>query len=190
MVNDDFDNKPVLSVFGMGYVGVVSSVSFANLGHKVIGVDVNEEKLKQLTNGKPPLYEPGLIKRLNSAIKNEKIHFNSDGHKAVLQSTISIIAVGTPSDANGGLNLDYVISVASEIGSYLMEINRYHLIVLRSTVLPGSCKERIIPAIEKASGKKYGKDFGFIFNPEFLREGSAFEDFENSPLTVAGGEFD
>ena len=190
MVNDDFDNKPVLSVFGMGYVGIVSSVSFANLGYKVIGVDVNEEKLKQLTNGKPPLYEPGLVKRLNSAIKNEKIHFNSDGHKAVLQSTISIIAVGTPSDANGGLNLDYVISVASEIGSYLMDINRYHLIVLRSTVLPGSCKERIIPVIEKASGKKYGKDFGFIFNPEFLREGSAFEDFENSPLTVAGGEFD
>lgn len=176
-----------ISIFGLGYVGCVSLGCLAKNGHKVIGVDVSQSKVDQINSGIATIVE----KDIDAIIKEQRdlgnIKATTDSKEAVLDSEISIICVGTPSTEKGHLNLEYIFSVARNIGQTLKEKNGYHVIAIRSTIMPGTC-EKISRIIEEVSGKKHGIDFDVVDNPEFLREGSAVDDYFNPPLTLIGGE--
>ena len=174
-----------ISIFGLGYVGTVSAVCLANSGHKVIGVDTNKFKVDSINEGKSPIVEPSVDELLHRALNQGSLGATSDVTKAVLDSDISLLCVGTPSNPNGSLNLDQVMRVVEEIGNVLAWKPHYHGIVIRSTVLPGTA-ERATTIVEQVSGKKNLKDFGIASNPEFLREGTSVIDFENPPYTVVG----
>lgn len=178
--------KATLSIFGLGYVGSVCSACFATRGHNVIGVDTNKAKVQNINDGISPIIEHSLGDIIKKEVTTGRLRAISEVQKAVKQSDISLISVGTPSRANGSLDLKYVSRVSEQIGEALFHKDAYHLVVLRSTVLPGTTENVVIPLLEKASGKKVGKDFGVAYNPEFLREGSAIYDFENPPKTVIG----
>jgi len=175
-----------ISIFGLGYVGAVSVACFADLGNEVIGVDVNPLKVDMINQGRSPIIEAGLGELIEKGITNGTIKATTDATLAVEESELSFICVGTPSNANGSLDLRYVKRVCEEIGASIKEKNSYHLIILRSTVLPGTTEEIVIPILEKYSNKKCGDDFGVCFNPEFLREGSSIKDFFNPPFTIIG----
>lgn len=177
-----------ISVFGLGYVGAVSLACLADNGHKVLGVDVNPTKVNIINEGRSPIIEHGLDELLCKGVESGAIRATSDSRAAIHETDISIICVGTPSNTNGSLDLRYVERVALEIGEALATKDGYHTVVLRSTVLPGTTEEVLIPALEKTSGKKSGVDFGVCFNPEFLREGSSIKDFYNPPFTVIGAD--
>jgi len=176
-----------ISIFGLGYVGCVSLGCLAQNGHHVVGVDVVKNKVKLINEGKPTIVE----KNIDAIIRNQynlgRIEATSNYKDAIISTEISIICVGTPSSNTGHLNLEYVYKVAKEIGIALKEKNRFHVVIIRSTVFPGTNYE-IGEIIEKASGKKRNKDFGVVSNPEFLREGSAVEDYFNPPITVIGSD--
>jgi len=178
--------KTTLSIFGLGYVGSVCSACFANRGHNVIGIDTNKKKVRNINNGISPIIEDSLGDIIQKEVTTGRLHAISDVQQAVKQSDISLISVGTPSRSNGSLDLTYVCRVSEQIGEALCHKDAYHMVVVRSTVLPGTTENVVIPLLEKASGKKAGRDFGVAFNPEFLREGSAIRDFENPPKTVIG----
>jgi GDP-mannose 6-dehydrogenase len=175
-----------ISVFGLGYVGSVLVAYFADKGHNVLGVDINPIKIGLINKGLPPVIEQGLKPLIARAVKSGKLKATLDAKAAVLTSKISFICVGTPSLANGHLNLVYVKKVMREIGTALRRKKAYHTIILRSTVLPYSTERILIPILEKYSGKKCGKGFGIVFNPEFLREGTGLYDFHNPAYTVIG----
>jgi GDP-mannose 6-dehydrogenase len=175
-----------VSVFGLGYVGSVSAAMLASDGHDVIGVDLNPDKVSAINAGASPIVEPGLADTLKDVVSAGRLRATSDTTDAVRNSDISLICVGTPSRRNGSLDLSYVERVAADIGSVLRDKDDYHVVVVRSTVLPGSTHGIVIPALERASGKTYGNDFGVSMNPEFLREGSAIKDFRHPPLTLIG----
>lgn len=175
-----------ISIFGLGYVGAVSAVCFANRGIKVIGVDPNREKVGLINSGESPIIEAQLSELLAVALEKRHLEATTDARAAVLNTDISMICVGTPSQLNGSLDLRYVRAVCEEIGSVLAEIDREHIVVIRSTMLPGSMKETVIPTLEQFSGKVAGKDFGVCINPEFLRESTAVYDFNHPPKTVIG----
>lgn len=177
-----------ISIFGLGYVGSISAACFAGNGHQVIGVDVNLTKVEMINRGQSPIIEEGLTALLRKSVDGGRIRATTDAAQAVQDSEISIICVGTPSNPNGSLNLSYVQRVCADIGQALASKDSYHVVVARSTMLPGSTEEVVIPALEQASGKKAGRDFGVCFNPEFMREGSSVEDFYNPPFTVIGGD--
>tara|TARA_Y100000590_G_scaffold413890_1_gene510221 strand:- start:139 stop:1461 length:1323 start_codon:yes stop_codon:yes gene_type:complete len=179
-------NNISISVFGLGYVGAVCSACFSNKGYKVIGVDINVEKVKNINDGISPIIESKLDEIIKNNVETGNLVATSDIKYAINNTDISIISVGTPSRLDGSLDLDYVKKVSIEIGKALKNKKAYHLIILRSTVLPGTTKDVVIPAIGNASGKKNNVDFGVAFNPEFLREGSAVNDFYNPPKTVVG----
>jgi len=175
-----------LSIFGLGYVGSVSVACLADNGHEVIGVDVNPTKVTMIREGHSPIIESGLDELLKKGVSAGKIRATSDASQAVMESDVSIICVGTPSLANGSLNLAYVKRVCEDIGEALANKPGYHVIIARSTMLPGSTENMVIPTLERTSGKKAGSDFGVCFNPEFLREGSSIEDFFDPPYTIVG----
>lgn len=175
-----------ISVFGMGYVGCVSAACFADQGHDVIGVDINESKIEFINSGKSPVIEEGMDELIAGVVGNGKLIATMDTKKAINDSEITFITVGTPSKENGDLDLTYVERVAAKIGSLLANKDGFHIIVLRSTVLPGTTEDFLIPILEQNSGKKVYVDFDVYYNPEFLREGSSIEDFYNPPLTVVG----
>jgi GDP-mannose 6-dehydrogenase len=175
-----------VSVFGLGYVGTVSAASLAADGHTVIGVDVNPDKVAAVNAGHSPIVEPGLDDVLAAGVANGHQRATTDAAEAVQASEASLLCVGTPSRRNGSLDLTYLERVAEEIGRTLRHVSHYHVIVVRSTVLPGTTHEMIIPALERESGKKYGEGFGVSVNPEFLREGTALKDFRKPPLTLVG----
>jgi GDP-mannose 6-dehydrogenase len=175
-----------ISIFGLGYVGSVSAACFAHLGHKVIGVDVSKPKVQMLADGKSPIIEARMGELLAEAHLAGRLSATTDAADAVGQSDVTFICVGTPSLKNGKLNLCHVEHVASEIGAALKSKNSFHVIVLRSTVLPGTTDSLLIPILEQASGKVAGKDFAVCYNPEFMREGSAVADFEQPPYTIMG----
>jgi GDP-mannose 6-dehydrogenase len=175
-----------ISVFGLGYVGAVSVACFADRGNEVIGVDVNPVKVDMISQGRSPIIEAGLEELIQKGVTKGKIKATTDAQEAVLESEISFICVGTPSNSNGSLDLKYVKRVCEEIGTFIKKKSAYHLIVLRSTVLPGSTDEIVIPILEQFSKKKCGIGFGVCFNPEFLREGSSIKDFFNPPFTIIG----
>lgn len=174
-----------ISIFGLGYVGTISAVCLANAGHRVIGVDVDTEKVDRIRSGLPPVQEKGLPSLLKEVVERGDLQVTTDAKKAVLDTQISLIAVGTPSSADGTVDLSAINKITKEIATALAEKNTYHLIVVRSTVPPGT-SGKLIAVIEQRSNKKAGLDFGICMNPEFLREGSALADFYSPPYTVIG----
>jgi GDP-mannose 6-dehydrogenase len=175
-----------VSVFGLGYVGSVSAASFAADGHEVVGVDVNPDKVAAVNAGRSPIVEPGLDELLGRAVAAGRLRATSDTLDAIQATEVSLLCVGTPSRKNGSLDLTYLERVSEQIGAALRDHARYHVVVVRSTVLPGTTHEVVIPALERHSGKKYGEGFGVSVNPEFLREGTALKDFRKPPLTLVG----
>lgn len=175
-----------ISVFGMGYVGCVSAACLADEGHDVIGVDINQEKIDHINAGKSPIIEEGMDDLMARVTQKKKLIATFDAKKAVMNSEITMITVGTPSKDNGDLDLTYVERVAAKIGNLLANKDSFHIIVLRSTVLPGTTENILIPILEESSGKKNYVDFDVYFNPEFLREGTSIKDFHSPPFTVIG----
>jgi len=178
-----------IAVFGLGYVGCVSAACFARDGHHVIGVDINPEKIESIREGKSPIIEPGLENLIRQGVNAGRIEVMDNAAYAINRADVAMICVGTPSQPNGSLDLTYVERVCQDIGQTLADKASYTVIVVRSTMLPGSAQERIIPILESTSGKRAGEDFGFCTNPEFLREGSAINDFDHPPYTIIG-QFD
>ena len=178
-----------ISIFGLGYVGSVSAACLAQDGHSTIGVDVNPQKMALLAAGRAPVLETGLDDLVGETVRSGRLRVCPDGQAAVLDSDVSLICVGTPSNGNGSLNLRHVENVCSEIGKALAAKHGYHVVVVRSTVLPGTVQERLIPLLEDRSGKRAGMHFGVCMNPEFLREGSAIRDYYH-PSQIVIGEFD
>jgi GDP-mannose 6-dehydrogenase len=175
-----------ISVFGLGYVGAVTAACFAQRGHHVIGVDTREEKVTLINQGRSPIVENGIDELIGEQVRARRLAASTDSQDAVLRSDLSIVCVGTPSMPDGNINTHHVEVVSREIGTALTDKSGYHVVVLRSTVLPGITRQKIVPILEAASGKTAGKDFGVCFNPEFLREASAIDDFNNPPKTIIG----
>ncbi len=178
-----------ISVFGLGYVGSVSAACLAHDGHTAIGVDVNPQKMALVAAGHAPVLESGLEELVGEGVRANRLLVCPDGRAAVHDSDVSLICVGTPSNGNGSLDLHYVEHVCEEIGKALAAKPGYHVVVVRSTVLPGTVQKRLIPLLEDRSGKRAGMHFGVCMNPEFLREGSAIRDYYH-PSQVVIGEFD
>ena len=177
-----------VSVFGLGYVGCVTAACLANEGFDVIGVDVNLAKVKLVASGHATVIEEGIDPLVCSMVSIGRLRATFDSAEAVRHSSISMICVGTPSRQNGSLNLSFVQRVAEQIGRALRDKEEHHVVVLRSTVLPGTTTGMLIPTLEKASGKRAGRDFSVCMNPEFLREGTSIQDFANPPFTVIGAQ--
>ena len=177
-----------ISILGLGYVGLCTAVSFASKRFKIIGVDVNSEKVKMINEGKAPIYESGLDELLKRSVDSQMLHCAEDCGYAVRNSGISFITVGTPYRPDVSIDLKYVKSVAKSVGNALKNKEEYHMVVVKSTVLPGTTEKIVIPIIEKHSGKRCGLAFDVCYNPEFLREGSAIKDILN-PDRIIIGEF-
>jgi GDP-mannose 6-dehydrogenase len=175
-----------ISVFGLGYVGTVSAACFAHQGNEVIGVDLSPGKVEAMEAGRSPIVEPRLGDLIAQCHQSRLLRATSDSAAAVLTSDISFLCVGTPSLRNGKLDLGHIEPVCREIGETLKKKDSFHLIVLRSTVLPGTAESIVVPALEKASGKRMGPEFGVCVNPEFMREGTAVNDFLEPSMTVIG----
>jgi GDP-mannose 6-dehydrogenase len=175
-----------ISIFGLGYVGCVTAACLARDGHTVIGVDVNLLKTELLNAGRSPVMEPGLDELVELVVKSGSLLTSLDSQMAVQDSEISMICVGTPSNNNGSLKLQQVENVCRQIGTALASKQDYHVVAVRSTVLPGTVEERLIPILEKYSGLRAGKEFGICMNPEFLREGNAIKDFYHPSLVIIG----
>ena len=178
-----------VSVFGLGYVGSVSAACLAADGHTVVGVDVNPDKVASLNEGRSPIVEKGLDELIRDSAAGGQLRATTDTAEAVRATDLSLICVGTPSRKNGSLDLTYLERVAEQIGDALKDKDGYHVVVVRSTVLPGTTHEVVIPALERKSGKNYGTGFGVTVNPEFLREGTAIHDFRHPPLTLVGHNY-
>lgn len=175
-----------ISIFGLGYVGAVSAGCLAQEGHEVIGVDPYQPKVDLINQGQTPVIEKDIGQIIAAAAKAGTLRATMDVRDAVMNSEMSLICVGTPSQINGSLDLKYVRSVCEQIGVVLKDKRDFHVVVARSTMLPGSMRSVVIPVLEEVSGKRAGKDFGVCNNPEFLREGTAVWDFYNPPKTVIG----
>jgi GDP-mannose 6-dehydrogenase len=175
-----------VSVFGLGYVGSVSAATFADDGHTVIGVDVNAAKVATVNEGRSPIVEPGLEELIRSTVAAGRLRATTNTAEAVESTDVSLVSVATPSRRNGSLDLSHLTRVCEQLGTALQRKQSYHVVVIRSTVLPGTTHETVIPTLERTSGKKYGVDFGVSVNPEFLREGSAIKDIRHPPLTLVG----
>ncbi len=176
-----------ISVFGLGYVGCVSLGCLAQNGHNVIGVDVLDTKVDLINRGVPTIIEKDIDKIIAEQFKQKRVRATRDFKDAVLNSDISIICVGTPSTSEGHLNLEYIYNSAREIGETLKEKDDFHIVVIRSTVLPGTNK-KVGEIIERASNKERNKGFAVVSNPEFLREGTAVQDYYNPPVTILGSD--
>lgn len=177
-----------ISIFGLGYVGSVTAACFAHMGHRVTGVDVNPEKVEMLASGRSPIIESGMPDLVAEGQKAHRLHATTDARVAVHETEITFVCVGTPSLRGGKLDLSHVERVANEIGKAIGEKKSKHLVVLRSTMLPGTTESKVIPILEKASGGKAGRDLSVCYNPEFMREGSAVSDFLEPPYTVIGSQ--
>jgi UDPglucose 6-dehydrogenase len=182
--------KPKISVIGTGYVGLGTAVSFAAKGFKVVASDSDPEKVTKINQGIPPFHEPGLPEMLTETIKNGHLQcFNFETEKAILETDVTFVAVGTPSRPDGSIDLQFIEAVSRDIGKVLAQKSQYHLFVIKSTVTPGTTQNIIKQILEKESQKSCGADFGLCMNPEFLRQGSAFHDTFNAARIVIG-EYD
>jgi len=175
-----------IAVFGLGYVGVVSAACLVRDGHEVLGVDPNAVKVGFLRQGKSPIVEPGLDELIAAATAAGRLTAGSDTVAAVAQCDVLMVCVGTPGQPNGSLDLSYVRRVVQQIGEQLAAAAAYKVVVIRSTLLPGSMQNVVIPTLEESARRKAGQDFGVCINPEFLREGSAIYDYDHPPKTVIG----
>ena len=175
-----------ISVFGLGYVGTVSAGCLAHDGHEVIGVDPVQTKVDLINAGKSPIIEADIDTIIDTAVKSGKLFATCDQDQAIHDTDLSFVCVGTPSQINGNLDLTFIRRVCELIGDALKSKRTRHTVVIRSTILPGTMRQLVIPVLEEHSGKKAGVDFGVCNNPEFLREGSAVNDFNSPPKTVIG----
>lgn len=175
-----------VSVFGLGYVGTVSAGCLAQSGHNVVGVDPLATKVDLINQGQSPIIEAEINEIIASAVQSGRIRATQDPTQAILETELSFVCVGTPSQANGNLDLSYIRRICEQIGEALKEKSDRHTVVIRSTILPGTMRNIVIPVLQETSGKKAGTDFGVCHNPEFLREGSAVKDFNFPPQTVVG----
>jgi GDP-mannose 6-dehydrogenase len=178
-----------VSIFGLGYVGTVSAGCFARQGHEVIGVDPVPAKTDLINSGRSPVIEAEIDEIIQTSVREGRLRAVHDTAEAIQQTDLSFVCVGTPSLANGNLDLRYIRHVCEEIGKALRNKTDRHVVVIRSTVLPGTMRRIVIPLLEETSGKRAGADFSICHNPEFLREGTAVKDFDAPPKTVIG-EFD
>ncbi|KAM3103495.1 UDP-glucose dehydrogenase family protein [Phormidesmis sp. 146-12] len=174
-----------VSIIGTGYVGLVSGVCFAEKGHQVLCVDIDPIKVEKINQGISPFYEPGLDELLERNI-HTRLKATTEFRKAILETDVSLIAVGTPFDGRE-VDLTYVKQAAQQIGEALKDKSTYHLVIVKSTVVPGTTDQVVLPILEAASGKKAGVDFGVGMNPEFLTEGEAVSDFMYPDRIVLGG---
>jgi GDP-mannose 6-dehydrogenase len=177
-----------IAVFGMGYVGCVTAACLAESGHNVIGVDVSADKVATINAGKSPIVEDRIEDMLTQAVSRGALRASMDAALAIRETELSLVCVGTPSQANGSLDLSAVLAVSEQIGGLLKGKDSYHCVVFRSTVLPGTVRTVLIPALEAASGKRANVDFDVCMNPEFLREGSSVADFYHPPFVIIGAE--
>lgn len=175
-----------IAVYGLGYVGSVTSACLSHLGHEVMGVDINPLKVELIRSGKSPIVEGGLGEMVAAAVREGRLRATLDYREAMQFAEVSILCIATPSAEDGSLNLDYCRNVCRSLGEALAASQGHHLFVPRSTMLPGSCEDVLIPELEQASGRKVGDGYDVAYVPEFLREGSAVKDFMEAPLTVLG----
>lgn len=175
-----------ISVIGCGYVGCVTGVCFADMGHEVVLVDLDPAKVRAIGAGQSPIYEPGLEDLIRK--NRDRISATTDLRVAVGSTDITFVAVGTPSREDGAIDLSYILTACEEIGQALKEKEAFHTVIIKSTVFPGTTKEMAGPVLERASGKMAGRDFGLGSNPEFLREGSAVRDCLSPDRIVIGAD--
>ncbi|MEO3889273.1 nucleotide sugar dehydrogenase [Nonomuraea sp. B5E05] len=172
-----------ISVFGLGYVGCVSAACLASMGHQVVGVDVNQAKVDLINDGRAPIVEERIGELVATSVAGGALRATTDAAQAVRDSEVSLVCVGTPSAPNGSLSTTFLERVAEQIGRSLAP---GHVVVFRSTMLPGTCADLLVPILELSSGLRAGVDFGVAVNPEFLREGTSVRDFFAPPKTVIG----
>lgn len=175
-----------VSIIGTGYVGLPAGAALASHGHDITCVDIDEDKVDKINNGECPIFEDGLPELLEEVVSSGKLEATTDTKNAVKDSDITFLSVGTPMQEDGSINLDYIKQAARDAAEGLKEKEGYHVFVVKSTVVPKTTEDEIIPILEEESGKKVGKDFGICMNPEFLREGTALDDFMNPDRVVIG----
>jgi len=178
--------KPRISIVGTGYVGLCTAVGFTTKGYKVITSTSDHKKAAMINQGIPPFYEPGLQESLEKAVKKGNLRCTTNREEAIINTDITFIAMATPSQRDGNINLQYIENSARQIGEVLRKKNTYHLVVVKSTVIPGTTEKMVKPTIEAHSNKHCGIDFGLCMSPEFLREGSALYDTLNPDRIVIG----
>ena len=180
-----------ISIFGLGYVGAVSLACLARDGHDVIGVDVDQTKLDLIRSGKTPVVEEGMVDLMASVVASGRVSVSSNAADAIGATDLSLVCVGTPSAPNGSQDQGAIMRLAEEVGRALRGKQTPHAIVFRSTLVPGTVEEVLVPILEEASGRKCGTDFHVGFQPEFLREGSSIRDYDRPPFTIVGasGEY-
>lgn len=182
-------NKPKISFVGTGYVGLCTAVGFATKGYQVITSTSDHKKAAMINKGMAPFYEPGLQESLEKAVNRGNLECVTNREEAVQNTNITFIAMATPSKPDGSIDLQFIKNSAREIGEALKKKKQYHLVVVKSTVIPGTTEKTVKPTIETHSNKRCGVDFGLCMNPEFLREGSAIYDTLN-PDRIVIGEYD
>jgi GDP-mannose 6-dehydrogenase len=175
-----------ISIFGLGYVGAVSLACLSRDGHAVIGVDIDRSKLDLIAGGKTPVVEEGMVELMQQVAASGRVSVSTDARAAVRDSDISLVCVGTPSAANGSQDQGAVLRLAREIGRALADKQSPHVVVFRSTLVPGTVEDVLRPIIEEESGKRDGEHFHLCFQPEFLREGSSIRDYDKPPFTIIG----
>lgn len=184
------EEKPSISVVGLGYVGAVSTACLSKLGHTVVGVDLDPTKIEAIGSGRSPIHEKDLEILLADGVANGLIYTTDNLEQAVIDTDVTFVSVGTPTGADGGCDHSYIEAAARSIGAGLKLKNDFHVVVMRCSIPPGVTMGFMAPIIEEVSGLKAGVDFGVCFNPEFLREGVAVEDFYAPPKTVIGASDD
>ncbi|MBX2870315.1 MAG: UDP-glucose/GDP-mannose dehydrogenase family protein [Acidiferrobacterales bacterium] len=175
-----------ITIIGLGYVGCVSAACLANAGHQIVGVDISPVKTDLINKGQSPIVEKDIDELVSRSVENGSLRATTDLSDALSESDVSLICVGTPSLANGSLDLKFIRNSVTEIAHALKNRSEYHVVTIRSTMLPGTLENVVLPLLEKESGKKVGEDFGLCVNPEFLREGTAIADYRNPPFTIIG----
>jgi GDP-mannose 6-dehydrogenase len=180
------DLRPAIAVIGLGYVGCVSAACFAARGHEVFGVDVDPQKAALLRSGRSPIVEERIDEIIADVVRSGRLRITDDVWEAIAATDVTLVCVGTPSARDGSLSTEFLERACVEIGAALAAKTEWHVVVFRSTMTPGTCERLLVPALERASGKRAGVDFGVCVNPEYLREGSSVRDFGSPPKTVVG----
>ncbi|MCP4207629.1 MAG: UDP-glucose/GDP-mannose dehydrogenase family protein [Shimia sp.] len=178
--------KSSISVVGLGYVGAVSTACLASLGHRVVGVDLDQTKVAQIGRGQSPIHEDRLTETLSAGVEDGLISATDDLRQAVIDTDVTFVSVGTPTAADGGCDYNFIKLASDAMAQGLRDKEGFHVFAMRCSIPPGTTMKVMAPILEAVSGKVVGRDFGICFNPEFLREGVAIDDFHNPPKTVIG----
>ncbi|MEM8591902.1 MAG: nucleotide sugar dehydrogenase [Pseudomonadota bacterium] len=182
----DVSERPAISIVGLGYVGAVSTACLASLGHRVVGVDIDRAKVEDIATGRSPIHEKDLGRLLSEGVENELVTATDDLAFAVRDTDVTFVSVGTPTAEDGGCDYRFIEAAARSMAVGLAQKEAFHVFVMRCSIPPGTTMAVMTPILEKMSGKELGRDFGVAFNPEFLREGVAVEDFYAPPKSVIG----